>query len=926
VITTNPAQPLLGRQRESGVLDRLLSATRNGRGSLLVLRGEPGVGKTALLERAIESAHGFRVVRASGVESEMELPFAALQQLSAPLLDGIGQLPAPQRAALTVAFGLSAGEAPDRLLVGLAMLSLLSNAAEEQPLLVVVDDAQWLDRASATVLAFVARRLLAERVAMVFGAREPAKELLWLPELAVAGLGKRDARALLESALRVSLDEQVRERIVAETHGNPLALLELPRVLTRAEVAGGFGWPAALPLSERIEECFRRQLAELPSDTRQLLLVAAAEPVGDPLLVWRAAGQLGISASAADAANASGLLEIGVSVTFRYPLARSAVYRAAPADDRRSAHCALAEATDPELDPDRRAWHLAQATPGPDEAVAAELERSAGRAQSRGGMAAAAAFLERAATLTDEPSQRARRALAAAQAKNQSGELEAALVLLATAESGPLNEFQRAEAEVLRAEIAFASSRGNDVPPLLLQAARRLERLDPLQARETYLDALAAALFAGRLATGGGTREIAEAARLAPAAPQSPRAVDLLLDGLVALIIDGDGVAAPTLQRAVNAFRGDGISKEQGIRWLWVAAHAAGLVWDYEGWDALSSRLVQLIRETGAIWVLPIVLSMRAGVRLMAGELGVAEVIVEEVQAYSEVTASTIAPYASLALVVYRGHHAEALEQFEIGTKEVLARGEGEGLTFIQWITAVLNNSLGHYEIAVEAAEQASETSPEVWFSTWGLVELIEAGTRTGQTERAAQALERLTETTQASGTDWAIGIEARSRALLSEGEAAETDYRQAIDALGRTRVRVELARAHLLYGEWLRRERRRIDARRELQTAHRLFTDFGMEAFAERARVELEATGAHARKRLVATREELTPQEAQVSRLAADGATNHEIAAQLFISASTVEYHLSKAYRKLGVRSRTQLARYVGQLGPVPELASRPV
>ena len=925
MVTKVPASLLRGRQRECKVLDRVLSAARSGTSSVLVVRGEPGVGKTALLGYAVDSAQGFRVARASGVESEMELPFAALQQLSAPMLDGIDRLPGPQRAALTVAFGLSAGDPPDRFLVGLAMLSLLSNAAEEQPLLVVVDDAQWLDRASATVLAFVARRLLAERVAMMFGAREPAAELRWLPELVVAGLRKHDARALLDSVLHVSLDDQVRERIVAEAHGNPLALLELPRVMTRAELAGGFGWPAALPLSARIEECFRRQLDELPADTRRLLLVAAAEPVGDPLLVWRAAALLGVGASAADAADAAGLLEIGMVVTFRHPLARSAVYHAASVDDRRSAHRALAEATDPESDPDRRVWHLAQATAGPDEDVAAELERSAGRALSRGGMAAAAAFLERAASLTDEPSRRARRALAAAQAKNQGGEVDAALGLLATAESGPLNEFQRAEAEVLHAEIAFASSRGNDVPPLLLQAARRLERLDVLQARDTYVDALAAAIFAGRLATGGGAREIAEAARLAPPGPQPPRPVDLLLDGLVALILDGHQPAAPSLRGAVRAFHGDAITKEQGIRWLWVAAHAAGLIWDYDGWDALSSRLVQLIRDTGAIAVLPIVLSTRAGVRLLAGELDVAAVIVEEVQAYTEVTASTIAPYASLALVVYRGHHAQALEQIEIATKEVMERGEGEGLTFIQWATAVLNNSLGHYDLALEAAQRASEESREVWFSTWGLVELIEAATRTGETERATQALEQLAETTRASGTDWAIGMEARARALLGDGEAAERYYRQAIEALGRTRIRVELARAHLLYGEWLRRERRRIDARRELQTAHRLFTDFGMEAFAERARVELEATGAHARKRSIETRDELTAQEAQVSRLAADGATNHEIAAQLFISASTVEYHLGKAFRKLGVRSRTQLARHVRQLGAVPELATRP-
>ena len=579
-------------------------------------------------------------------------------------------------------------------------------------------------------------------------------------------------------------------------------------------------------------------------------------------------------------------------------------------------HRALAEATDPTIDPDRRAWHRAQATSGPDEDVASELERSASRARSRGGLAAAAAFLERAVALTLDPALRAKRALSAAQAKHQGGALDAAQRLVATAESGPLDQFERAQADVLRAQISFASSRGSEAPPMLLRAAKRLEPLDVTLARATYLDAISAAVFAGRLASDGGALEVAEAARAARSSSQPPRAPDLLLDGLALLITEGHLAGAPILRRALSAFRGEEISSEEGLRWLWVACHAAGLLWDYEGWDVLSARQIQLAIDAGALNVLPIALSTRAGVHLLAGELAMAASLVEEVEAVTEVTGSSIAPYGALGLAVFRGREAETSEMIEAGTTEVMRRGEGEGLTFVQWATAVLYNGLGRYEDALAAAQQAAEASREQWFSTWGLVELIEAATRSGQADRAADALKRLSEATRASGSDWALGIEARSRALRSAGETAETLYREAIEALGRTRLRVDVARAHLLYGEWLRRQRRRLDAREQLRSAHELFTEFGMEAFAERTRLELNATGEHPRRRSAETRDELTPREAQISRLAADGATNAEIAARLFISASTVDYHLRKTFRKLGVKSRTQLARHVLETG----------
>ncbi len=924
MVIEGPALVLHGRRVERDALAGVLESVRGGQSRVLVVCGEAGVGKTALVESAISSASGCRVARAVGVESEMELAFAALQQLCAPMLDRLDRLPAPQRDALGVAFGLRAGDAPDRFLVGLAVLSLFSEVAQEQPLVCVVDDAQWLDRASAQALVFVARRLLAESVALVFSTRDPGDELEGLPKLTVEGLPDGDARALLSSALRVPLDERVRERLVAETRGNPLALLELPRGLTPAELAGGFGLLDAPDLSGRIEDSFRRRFAVLPAETQQLLLVAAAEPVGDPALVWQAAERLGIGAQAAS--DTDGLLTIGAQVTFRHPLVRSSVYRAASPVERQTVHRALANATDHEVDPDRRAWHLAQATLGFDEDVASELERSAGRAQARGGLAAAAAFLERAAALTLEPSRRAERALAAAQAKHQAGAPDAALGLLGVAESGPLDELQRAQIELLRAQIAFVMSRADDAPRLLLNAARRLESLDVRLARDTYLDAWWASLiFVNRGAADGDLLEIARAARAAPPAPEPQRAADLLLDGVAVLITEGYAAGTPVLKRAVSAFRGDDVSRDEGLRWLWVACHIAIDLWDDDSWEALCTRHLQLCRDAGALTVLLLALNQRIGLHEHAGELATAASLVEEARAVAEATGSLFAPYPALIVAARRGSEADLSGVIEASMDEMVIRGEGAGPAIVHWSSALLYNGLGRYEEALTAAQQASAYPLELlYYSTWGLVELVEAAARNGKPEPAADALQRLSDHTRASGTDWALGIEARSRALLTDGEAAETLYREAIERLERTRVRVELARAHLLYGEWLRRERRRLDAREQLRHAHKLFTEFGMEAFAERARVELEATGEHARKRSVETRDDLTPQEAQISRLAAEGATNQEIAAQLFVSPSTVDYHLRKAFRKLGVKSRHQLKQHLLQPSTSTEPAAR--
>jgi DNA-binding CsgD family transcriptional regulator len=891
---------LLDRLPERTALSELLEGARAGRSGVLVMRGEPGVGKTALLDWAVESSAGLHVARVAGVESEMELAFAALQQLCAPMLDQLEGLPDPQRAALGVAFGLNTGPAPDRFLVGLAALGLLSGEAGRQPLLCVVDDAQWLDRASALVLAFVARRLLAEPVALVFAAREPGEELRGLPELAVGGLGEGDARELLASVLGGPLDEQVRDRFVAETRGNPLALLELPR--------GVPGLPGLPGLPGRIEESFRRRLEVLPAATQLLMLVAAAEPAGEPALVWRAAERLGIGAGAVAPAADAGLLTIGARVTFRHPLVRSAVYQAASPAERRAAHQALAGATDPRTDPDRRAWHRAQAAPGPDEEVASELERSAGRAQARGGLAAAAAFLERSAALTLDPARRAGRALAAAQATYQAGAFNATLRLLATAEAGPPDELQRAQADLLRGQIAFASRRGSDAPPLLLKAAREFEPLDSRLARETYLDALAAATFAGRLALGGGMREVAEAALAAPP-PQPACGPDLLLDGLALLVTEGYPAGAPVLRRAVSAFRRTDLSAEEGLRWLWLACRAALIMWDYPSWDVLSGRQVRLATDAGALIALPIAFNTRAGLHLFAGEFAEAAAMAAQAESVIEATGSSITPYGALALPVFRGQEAQAAHLIQAATDDAERRGEGRALSYIGWAAAVLYNSLGRYEEALAAAQRATEDSPEVDFASLALVELIEAAVRSGVPERAAGALQRLSGIARACGTDWALGAEARSRALVSGSEAAENLYREAVDRFGRTRLRVDLARAHLLYGEWLRRQRRRRDARDQLGRAYQIFDSVGSAAFAERARIELRAAGAQARPPTIQTPETLTAQEALIARLAGEGASNAQIAAQLFISPATVAYHLRKVFTKLGISSRSQLA-----------------
>ena len=900
---------LRGRRSECAACDALVAAVRQGESRVLVVRGEAGIGKSALLAYLVGAASDLTVVRAVGVESEMELAFASLHQFCVPMLDRLERLPAPQREALEIVFGLTQGPAPDRFLVGLAVLSLLSETAGERPLLCVVDDAQWVDRASAVTLAFAARRLLAERVGLVFGARVVGEALRGLPELEVRGLGVEDARALLKSAVRFPLGEQVRDRIVAETGGNPLALLELPRGLTAAQLAGGFGLPGAQALSGRIEESFARRLEALPEETQRLLLLAAAAPAGDPLLVWRAAERLGISAAAVGT-ETDGLLTLGEQVTFRHPLVRSAVYRSAAAEERRAVHLALADVTDRQIDPDRRAWHLAAATTGPDEEIASELEHSAGRAQARGGLAAAAAFLQRSVALTGDPARRVDRALAAARANLYAGTFDTALRMLLIAEAGSPDELQRARTELLRAQIAFSSNIGSDAPPLLVSAARRLERLDPELARETYLDAWGAAMFAGRLAAAGGLLEVSRAARAAPVPAHTPHPSDLLLDALALLITEGRNAAAPALRRASEAFAATDDQAENRFRWTWLPPVPSYVLWDDEGWYAINARQLQLARDAGALARVPMGLITQAVIDAWSGEFTSAAAATAEAEAITEATGIRIAPYGAMLLAALRGREADGSHLLESAINDAAAVGQGFGLQWGEFVKAILFNGLGRYEQALAAAQRASDDTPQLFISSWALAELIEAASRSGEPELGVGALERLTEDTSAAGTDWGSGVAARSRALLCEGGEAERLYREAIERLGRTRLRPELSRAHLLYGEWLRRERRRVDARAQLRTAHEMFGAIGMEAFEERSRRELVATGETVRKRTVETSNDLTPHETQIARLACEGLSNPEIGTRLFISPRTVEWHLHKVFEKVGINSRRELKR----------------
>ncbi|WP_308290358.1 AAA family ATPase [Mumia sp. zg.B53] len=907
---------LLGRREECETVTQLLDQALSGRSGVLVLRGEAGIGKTVLVQHARDRAVplGFRVECCVGAESETQFAFAGLHQLCGPLLDGVDALPEPQQTALCVAFGQQAGAAPDLFLVGLAVLNLLAEAAEKAPLLCLIDDAQWLDQASAQVLAFAARRVDADRVALLFAVRDTDVDsdhrFAGLPELRLAGLSEMEARSLLATAVHTPLDDAVSERIFAEARGNPLALLELPHGIHAAHLAGGFAVPDAQGVPRRVEDSFQRRSAGLPVATQRLLLVASADPTGDVELLWRAAARLGLDREAAAPAETAGLLEIDGQVRFRHPLVRSAVYRSATPPDHRRVHGALAAATDPLSDPDRRAWHQAQAVLGTDEQAAAELERSADRARDRGGVAAAAAFFQRAAELTPEPAARARRALEGAHAQHEAGATEAALALLAVAAAGPLGDLSRARLDLLRAQIAFHLTRDHGVPGMLLNAAEMLAPLDPALSRETYLHALDAAVLTGS----GDAVQIAAAASAAPRSEVPPRPVDLLLDSLATTLTKGYAEGAPLLRGALESFRDsphtDPDQNRQNAGWLWLAGRNAVAILDDELLHALASRNVALAREAGALAALPAALNLMSIASVLMGELTRAGELAAEATAITQATGGLQLRHAPVILGGWRGDEAETIALSAV-TAEDAAYPEGStDASQAQYALAVLHNGLGNYSAAREAASRACE-SPELALSSASLPELIEASVRAGHPEHAASALEQLQCRARASGTSWALGMAARSQALTSTGSTAEDEYREAIEQLRRSRMGGYLARTHLVYGEWLRREGRRQEAREQLRIAHQQLTDMGIEAFAERAARELRATGEHPRKRTVQTADSLTDQELHIARLVATGATSREVAVQLFLSPRTIEAHLRSIFRKLDITSRRQLREF---------------
>lgn len=905
----------------------MFDRVRRGSSAVLVIRGEAGVGKTTLVNHALARTSGTEVTFVSGAESEAELPFAAVHQLCAPHLDGLHRLPAPQRTALATALGLGEGTVPNRFLVGLAVLTLLSDVASKQSLVCVVDDAHWLDDASVQTLAIVGRRLRADPVALVFCVREGERNhhlsgLEQLPELILTGLDEQDSRTLLATTMPGPMDERVRERILAEARGNPLALWQLPRASDPGVFNGSIGLVGQQgQVTRRIERSFASQLSALPTDTRLLLLIAAAEPVGDAALLWRAAEYVGLTESAAAAAEASELISIGRWVRFRHPLVRSAVYRSASWVDRRRAHEALAASIDPAIDGEQRAWHRAQAATGPDETIAADLERMAGRALARGGVAGASTFLANAADLTPDPVERARRALAAARAKLDAGAPDAALQLVAHAQAAaPPEPLRQAQIEVVRSQIASATNRGRDAPALLLSAAEHLRELDPLLARETYLEALMASVFAGRLAWAQEStpQGVARAALLAPQAPFPPRTVDLLLEGLVLRFTKSYAAGAPTLMRAVRKFRSDDESGTASPRWYGLVCRIALDVWDQQSRDALSVRQVKILREQGVLTHLPVALSHRACLCLHAGRFDEAAALLEESDAISQVTGAPLPLYIEPLLAAYRGQQDLTHHLVRMSMESAARRGEGRLIQFAQYATAVLHNSVGQYREALAATDKAVEHD-DLGMYGYSLHERVEAAVRSGEITIASETMRELVDRATAAGTELAFGVAMRSRALLAEGSEADELYRAAMAHLERSGVCVLYARTQLLYGEWLRRERRRTDAINQLRQAYSTFRLMCADKFAERARRELGAAG-DVVEAPAASSTKLTAQETSIAKLAAEGQSNSDIAAQLFLSKRTVEWHLSRIYGKLGITSRRQLRSSAICTGDYPE------
>jgi DNA-binding CsgD family transcriptional regulator len=909
-----PPAVLIGRRGEQRVVADLLAAMRRGRSGVLVIRGEPGIGKTALLADSLALASDSRIVTISGAESEIELAYAGVQQLCAPFLNYLDALPGPQKNALRVALGsqeAAAGGTPDRLLVGLALLTLLGEAARDRPVVCIVDDAQWVDAASLDAIGFVARRLLADPIAIFFAARQLGAEhqLSGLPELELGGLEDADARALLREMVPGRLDERAREVLLAESGGNPLALLELHKALNPEELAGGYGLAQAASRISRISSSFERRLNELPSETVLLMLIAAADAAARSDWLWAAAERLGLDASVAQPAEDAGLITVFDGLRFRHPLIRSAVYRTAPIAARHRVHAALAQVITGSAADEHRAWHRAKAAPRPDEQIATELLRASERAGARGGVAAAAAFLALSADLTSDAELRVQRRLKAANAKLDAGAPAAASELMVSISAENDSEHVGARIALLRAKLAFAINRGRDAPPLLLAAAERLSRLDPLLSRETYLAALMAAMNVGRLPADERSmaRSIAEAARSAPPAAEPPRAVDLLLDGLVVRLTDGYAAAAPLLTRGLREYLREDALGTADPRWHGVTHRVCLDLFDRAASNALAARQVEMLRAAGELTVLPAVLYQYAGLCITEGRFNQATGLIVEAEAV--IAATGAPPLASIRpyLAAYRGQEQLCRTLVESAIGDATIRGEGGEVTVALCSKAILHNSYGQYAEALEACAAVSSFD-DVGNYGYMLVEMIEAATRCGEGQVAAEALERLTERADASGSKTAQGLAARSAALVAgDDPRAEAEYQRSIELLEQS-YSLYAMRTRLVYGEWLRRVRRRRDARVELRIAYDAFAAMGAEGFADRARKELTVAGETIYPGPPGQAVGLTAQESHIARLAREGHTTSEIAGQLFLSPRTVEWHLSRIFAKLGIASRRDL------------------
>jgi DNA-binding CsgD family transcriptional regulator len=907
------------RVDEAALIGRLLDAVRGGLSGTLVLRGQPGIGKTALLDWTVGQAGDMLVTRVVGVETEMDLGFAGLHQVLVPFLGGLSGLPEPQREALGAAFGLVAGPAPDRFLVGLAALTLLTEAAAERPVLCVVDDAQWLDLVSVEVLGFVARRLLADRVGMVFAVRDGERRTAALDgfsDLEVGALPDEAAAELLAASAGQPVEQRVSERIVAQTAGNPLALVEFGSELSAAEAAGIAPLAQPLRYSGRLEELYQARVRALPPDARLLVLLAAADQAGDPAVIWRAADVLGLDPELAALQAVDRLVSWEPSVRFRHPLMRSAAYYTATVAARRRAHEALAAAG---RDPDRRAWHLAEAAPGPDEQVAAELEHSADRARAHGGWASRAVFMERAAELTPEPDGRARRLLEAAEARFEAGDASATRELLRRAAPQLGDLLARAKARRLDGLSRYAAGEFGAAVPVLLDAARMIEPQDATLARDTLLDAYVAEQFSGAYAA-----DMVEALRVAQAmfgaGQPAAKPADLLLGGFAAMAEHRYAAGAPLLHAAIAPLSGGDPPPDDIVRRFLPMAMAASLLYDDTAWHELEHRWVPELRRRGALAILVAALATLSYNQLTEGRFADAEATLAEGRELSAATGfrAFLALFATaeLSVLAWRGREADARALAGKLLGDFTAVGHGLGITRVRVALCVLEVGLGNYAEALRIVRAGGPGQGAV-----SLVELVEAGGRSGDRDAPAAALAAFEPLAEAAGTQRALGQLALCRALLADDADTEPGYQLAIEHLRQSRDVPLLARSHLLYGEWLRRQRRRRDAREQLRTAWETFTGLGMSAFADRAHAELRATGETAGKRSAATQDALTPQEAQIARLASEGASNQEIAARLFISASTVEYHLGKVFRKLGITSRGRLARALGER----DSASRP-